>query len=128
MYQNGEVTRILCGTAHPFPAILISKDFDPAWLSYTTAPIGPVFLPDCDSALPAVESKSDFFGPYGTMPPDKCNATWTKILSAKKQRAKAPESAEKRTEIVLPCIERMEHDAGITPSRFDLLQDSNLAV
>ncbi len=30
--------------------------------------------------------------------------------------------------MVLPCIERMEHDAGITPSRFDLLQDNNLAV
>ena len=127
-YQNGEVTRILCGTAHPFPAVLISKDFNPAWLSYTTDPIGPALLPDRDSALPAVEPKSDFFDSYGTMPPDKRNATWAKILSAKKQRTKAPKSAEERTEMVLPCIERMEHDAGITPSRFDLLQDNNLAV
>lgn len=62
------------------------------------------------------------------MPPDKRNATWAKILSAKKQRTKAPKSAEERTEMVLPRIERMEHDAGITPSRFDLLQDNNLAV
>lgn len=116
-YRTGEVFRWQGETASFIPAVLISKDYDPSWLSLTVHPIGDLLVADGSTSLPLFESTSDFFDPYHSMGKAERTAVFKRLDGIKRTYPRKSSSIEK-SEHVIPAIHELEASLGIEKTSF----------
>ena len=117
-YRTGEVLRWSGKPASHIPAVLISKDYDPEWLSLTVNPIGEFFVADDSTSLPLFESASDFFDPYHTMDVNKKHEVYSRLNKIKRTHPRKSMDNEELSRHVIPAIHELEDRLGIERTRF----------
>lgn len=117
-YRTGEVLRWSGKPASHIPAVLISKDYDPEWLSLTVNPIGEFFVADDSTSLPLFESASDFFDPYHTMDVNKKHEVYSRLNKIKRTHPRKSMDNEELSSHVIPAIHELEDRLGIERTRF----------
>lgn len=117
-YNTGEVLRWEGKNPYSIPAVLISKDYDPAWLSLSTNPLGELCTADGSTTLPYFESSSDFFDPFHAMNKDQRSAFWKRLNAVKASCSRKNEDPIERTNHSILAVRELEDHLGIDPTLF----------
>ena len=117
-YRTGEVLRRNDRSPFSIPAVLVSRDYDPAWLSFSTNPIGEIITSDDSTSLPLFESTSDFFDPYNKMNSEERLLIWKQIKAVKASCNKREEDLAKRINGSISAIHELEDQLNIEHSYF----------
>ncbi|WP_236717170.1 hypothetical protein [Bifidobacterium breve] len=122
-YNTGEVLRREGKDPHSIPTVLISKDYDPAWLSFSTNPLGELYTADGSTTLPYFESSSDFFDLFHVMSKDQRAAFWKRLNAVKTSCSRKTEDPIERTNHSIIAVHELENHLGIDPTRFPSLEN-----
>lgn len=117
-YNTGEVLKWRKETPISIPATLISKDYDPAWLSFTTNPLGEIITADGSTTLPVFESANDFYDPYHQMDDTQRKAFWNKLNTIKASCSRANNDPAYRASHSILAIHELEDRLGIDHTDF----------
>lgn len=117
-YSTGEVLRWEDRIPSSIPAVLISKDYDPAWLSFSTNPLGEIYTAEGAATLPVFESSNDFFDPFHTMGEDERIAFWKRLNAVKDTCSRNSDAPFERTKHSILAIHKLEECLGIDRTFF----------
>lgn len=117
-YHTGEVLKWRKEAPFSIPAALISKDYDPAWLSFTTNPLGEIITADGSTTLPVFESTNDFYDPYHQMDDTQRKAFWNQLNAIKASCSRVNNDPAYRASHSILAIHELEDRLGINHTDF----------
>lgn len=120
-YSTGEVLRWEDRIPFSIPTILISKDYDPAWLSFSINPLGEICTADGSTTLPVFESSNDSFDPFHTVGEDERIAFCERLNTVKASPKGKNANLTERTHHTIPAIHELEDRLGIDYTYFPSL-------
>lgn len=117
-YNTGEVLRWIGEAPCSIPAALISRDYDPAWLSYATNPLGEILTGDGSTTLPLFESTDDFFDPFHRMDDSQRSYFWNRLKSIKTSSPNRNDDPLVRSARAMSVIHKLEDCLSIDRTIF----------
>lgn len=122
-YNTGEVLRWEGKNPYSIPTVLISKDYDPAWLSFSTNLLGELYTADGSTTLPYFEPSSDFFDPFHVMNKNQRSAFWKRLNAIKTSCSRKNEDLIERTSHSIIAVHELENHLHIDPTCFPSLDN-----
>ena len=123
-YNTGEVLRREGKDPHSIPTVLISKDYDPAWLSFSTNPLGELSYCRRFNHIAVFWIKQWFLWSIHVMSKDQRAAFWKRLnVSTKPHCSRKTEDPIERTNHSIIAVHELENHLGIDPTRFPSLEN-----